>query len=319
MTILSSLRNIEFNSIDFSKTPQNQLFLCAIGYEQRSTFLLSILKKFLPPENIFCIFFDDYEKHKHSLQAFEEFKSTGVNIHIIKYSEYDKVINLLAKIVEQTQKNKEPFSLHIDYSSMPRVWYCRIPNYMYNHLQSTNYAHFWYSEGHYLTDSERFPSAGVNNFTVFSGKPSLSANNHRSHIFGLGFDHIRSQAILSVIDPSFLIVCYSFPPADKSVEEKILTANKDIFSSSVFSFSLPINDFCRTISKINDITRDLHCKGDVVLLPDGPKPLILAMSLIPPIIGKEGIVCLHITRNKDFVPLDVEATGKISGFAIAGV
>ena len=56
--------------------------------------------------------------------------------------------------------------------------------------------------------------------------------------------------------------------------------------------------------------------GDIVLVPDGPKPLIMAMSLIPEIVGIPGISCLHVSRNKKFFkPIDVEAIDSVIGFS----
>ena len=62
-------------------------------------------------------------------------------------------------------------------------------------------------------------------------------------------------------------------------------------------------------------------RGDVVLVPDGAKPLVLAMSLIPEYTGFRGVFCWHIGHVKPdgYVPNDVEATGEIVAFRLSDV
>jgi hypothetical protein len=319
MALLDNLQNEYWNKAFFENSTTNKLFICAIGYEQRSTHLLTQTLDQLTPHQVLCIFFPDFEQHTHSKDLYTLLTKRGFNTPIVEYSNFNKFMQLISDELIKLLIIDTKIELHIDYSSMPRNWYCRITLLLIDKLRKIDKAFFWYSEGKYLTDGERFPSAGVNDFTVFSGKCSLSSNGHRSHIFGLGYDHIRSQAILSVIDPNYLVVCFAYPPNKKEVSEKIKNANQDIISSAIFTFALPIDDFVYVISKVNDTSRELLNKGDVVLVPDGPKPLILAISLIPNIINKEGIVCLHISRHQsDFMPIDVTATGIIYGFSFQG-
>ena len=80
--------------------------------------------------------------------------------------------------------------------------------------------------------------------------------------------------------------------------------------------ALRLDDFSFMISKLRDLANELLSTGDVILVPDGPKPLIFAMSLIPDLLNKNGLTCLHISRNSDFSVVDVTATGTINGFSI---
>ena len=83
------------------------------------------------------------------------------------------------------------------------------------------------------------------------------------------------------------------------------------------TIALHLNDFEFMVSKMCETANELLPSGDIILIPDGPKPLIFAMSLVPLMIEKNGITCLHITRNKDhFEAVDVYATGVVCGFII---
>jgi hypothetical protein len=69
------------------------------------------------------------------------------------------------------------------------------------------------------------------------------------------------------------------------------------------------------------MTREFSALGDVILVPDGPKPLVLAASLVPEFLCKPGIVSFHVRRRKTehLSTVDVSAAGDIYGFSVNGV
>lgn len=70
------------------------------------------------------------------------------------------------------------------------------------------------------------------------------------------------------------------------------------------------------VARLCEVAYEYLPLGDVVLVPDDPKPLIMAMSLVPQLLGKEGVVWMHVSRNpkcREFV--NVSATGAIIGFS----
>ena len=76
------------------------------------------------------------------------------------------------------------------------------------------------------------------------------------------------------------------------------------------------------ISKMKGIINEYYYAGesDVVLVPDGPKPLIFVMSMMPWIMDKAGISCLHIIRNsKEVKKNNVKAKGTVIGFVAYAV
>ena len=146
---------------------------------------------------------------------------------------------------------------------------------------------------------------------------SLHIENSRVHVVALGYDVIRTQAILSITDPSYLVSCYAYDPEREGFLENIKQINEPILARSAMSLALHVEDFEFMVSKLCDTTNELLPVGDVVLIPDGPKPLIFALSLVPDLVGKQGVTCLHIARNNDyFEPVDVTPTGKVCGFLL---
>jgi len=206
--------------------------------------------------------------------------------------------------------------IHIDYSCMPRRWYSNIINVMAPLFRDNDVCYLWYTPGKY--PEREYPTAGIEDFQVFSGKPSLNAK-FRTHVFGLGFDNVRSRAIWSVIDPENLICVIATPIINIDYEKIVRECNKYIIRSANHVINIPIDDFTITYSKLSEIVHNFSRLGDVILVPDGPKPLILAASLIPFFVKSEGVVCFHVTRrhSKDFKPIDVSSLGDPVGFSFS--
>lgn len=313
---------ILFENADYKEinnVSNDTLFICAIGYERRSYYLLDKNYSEFNSKNALIFVFDDYINYPHTIDKVEKIQSLGFTTKIVNYDCYDEILNEIIQFIKDNTLDNNSLNIHIDYSSMPRSWYCRIPLKIYENLRKRDNVYFWYAEGQYPDSYERFPSAGIDNFSIYSGKPSLKANNNRIHILGLGYDYIRSQAISTVVDPSFLIACYAFPLFRRDIQDNIKQVNMQLLSQAAFTLALHLDDFSFMISKLCETANELLIKGDVIFIPDGPKPLILAISLVTEILKKEGITCMHISRHSShYSPVDVKPTESIYGFTFRG-
>lgn len=201
-----------------------------------------------------------------------------------------------------------PCEIHVDFSSMPRSWYCEVPFILDATLRENDHGYLWYTPGLYPTSA--YPTVGVNDFRVFSGKASL-APAFRTHLMGLGFDKIRSQAIWSVIDPENLIAFYADPASCDEYIERVRADNEDVLRSAQHVLRLPLTDVAFCTNRLIATVREFRRLGDVILVPDGPKPLVLAASLTPSLVGVPGIVCFHVARKMtaSIDPVDVFPNG----------
>lgn len=292
-------------------------YVFAIGYEQRSFYLYDQLATYLNPTNTLIIAFDDYEKYPHTKQKVVELKNAKFSIIIKSYSDSIGVQNLIAERLTTLVSEKPEIAVHIDYSSMPRSWYCKLPIILQSILRTKDRVYFWYSEGEYPDSYEEYPSAGIDSFSFFSGKPALQIDNNRIHILALGFDTIRTQAIISITDPDYLIACYAYSSHRKIFLENVQKVNEHVFSRAAMTIAFHLDDFSFMVSKLRETTNELLPTGNIILIPDGPKPLIFAISLIPDLVVQDGVTCLHISRNsKHFHAIDVTPTGTIYGFSV---
>lgn len=295
----------------------NDMYIFAIGYEHRSYYLYDqIVSRF--PSIIPIIFvLDDYTKYPHTREQVNEIKRRGGKIFFNGYADYQEIQQRIVDYVHEWISENDSITIHIDYSSMPRSWYCKLPILLKNIIRKEDTVYFWYSEGEYPSSYEEYPSAGIDSFSLFSGKPSLQIDNNRIHVLGLGYDVIRSQAILSITDPNYLVVCYAYNPRREGFLDSLKAVNDPIFSRAAMTLALHVDDFEFMVSKLCETANELLPAGDVILIPDGPKPLIFAFSLVPDLLKKSGITCLHISRNSEyFEAVDVKATGIIHGFSI---
>lgn len=323
--LLSHIENTSLSTWleEATKTSKvKRIFIATSGYEKRSAHWMSgIIKRFpSSSSNTYLVIgFKDYPDalSRHENDAF--YDSYGLTRESIDSEEKDAIIVFVEKQVYEIIKNtqEEKIEVHIDYSCMPRLWYCQLPVLLDRLLRPEDAAYFWYTPGEY--PEAEFPTAGVEDFNVFSGKPSLSAY-FRIHFLGLGFDRIRSQAIWSVLDPQHLICFYADPAVKFEYVKRVEDDNRDVLSIANHIFTVPVHDFVYTYSKIASAVSEFRTLGDVILVPDGPKPLILAASFVPLRLQKPGVLCFHVTRHKtpDFQPIDVKPLGEPFGFRFCG-
>lgn len=295
----------------------NDLFVCAIGYEQRSFYLFDQIVSEHPSSNMLVFVFSDFSNYEHARIKVEEINNMNITIiFIAKYQDYSEVQEKIKEFVRQKNTDND-IVIHIDYSSMPRSWYCRLPETLEEVLHENDSAFFWYVEGRYPENYEEYPSAGIDSFSLFSGRPSLRTEKKRVHVIALSYDTVRTQAMITILDPDSFIACNAYDSKNHEIGDNVKQVNKDLLAQSSMVISLKIDDFSFMISKLCEMAYEFQPIGDVIFVPDGPKPLIFAMSLIPGLIKKEGVTCLHISRNlTHFNPINILPKDNVLGFSI---
>ena len=292
------------NRIDF--------FVTCIGYEERSFYIYKKIIQKLNYNSILLFAIEDYSIYPKSKKIINEAQSKQIECCIVKYTDskivHERIINRVSSILKKDCQAQ----IHIDYSSMPRSWYCKIPELMNGILLPTSKVFFWYSQGEYEMYENEYPTVGIDSYVLFSGKPSLFERK-RTHFIGVGYDSIRTNGIITLLNPELIVICEANDPARIDIITKVEESNKSIIDESYMRLSLDITDIDYMISKLSGIVNEVYkiAMSDIILVPDGPKPLIFVMSMIPWLSGEEGICCLHMVRNdKIFKPQNVKAIGE---------
>ena len=306
--------NVDFDIGSFSEV---DLFVCTVSYEKRSFFLLDQVIQIIDKDALLFFATDNYAKFDVSREKIRALKELGYDAELVDYQEYAVVIARIQSAILSKQENKQSAKIIVDYSSMPRSWYSRLPNALEEILRPDDVVYFWYCEGNYKTGYSGYPTAGTDKaFEYFSGKASLLPKK-RTHIFALSYDISRTQGIIEKCEPEYVIVCEAHDPTRSDIHKNIIDANQNIMDQAAMVVSLDISDFCFMVTKLREIANELIESSDVIFVPDGPKPLILAMSQIPSLLKQPGITCIHAKRDlSKFVPVDVTASGKIVGFSM---
>ena len=257
---------------------KQRLFIATSGYEARNIYWIEkiLAEPALKGNASFLVVgFEDFPADLSRPQNDEFYRENGLDLFLVNSGNQEEFLQRVSRAIEKllADSTGKPVEVHVDYSCMPRLWYCRLPLLIEKALRRQDEAYFWYTLGIY--PETEYPTAGVEDFHVFSGKPSLGAS-FRTHIFGLGFDRTRSQAIWSIIDPQNLICFYADPPAKPEYVDRVEDDNRNVLSAANYKFTVPINDFVLAYSKLAAVASEFRDLGDVIIVPDGPKPLILA-------------------------------------------
>ena len=300
---------------EYGQLTNSDFFIGTIGYEPRSLQLLKKNRKSRNADNtlLFCLDKKQYLEKYPSLS--DELSKKGVIIIDYQYESGPQVAACILDLYDQLPPQS---TLHIDYSSMPRGWYCRLPKELLKLDAVDKRVFFWYVPGKHI--GENFPTAGINRIFNEQGNAD-PAEKPRYHIMGLGYDKFRSEAVYSIIEPENLVICYSFSTKHKEINSVVEEKNKRLFNNSVNVIDFPIDDFSGMVSILRGLVDSYLQYGQVIIVPDGPKPLVLAMSMIPDIIGEksaeQGLTCLYIERSSDCEFIEVEARpNEIFGFEI---
>lgn len=317
---------MNFTTEDFGECLKNRtrnsnfktLLISSFCYEERSTYICDSVLDSVDYSLLFTI--NDYKQHTYSYKKYKEYSERVGDIVVVEYSDAELVQNKIIKSFEELKKENESISVHIDYSSMPRGWYCNLPKLFQKCIRKSDTVYFWYAEGNYLDEVDKtYPTVGVDSYNHFNGKFSLEADKQRVHLIGLGYDSIRTQGIVSVLDPDFVIAVRAYNQNNPQILSNIESLNSDIINQAGLNLTLFLDDMATMIYSIRSFVLGLHDIDDynVIIIPDGPKPLIFAMSIMSWLIDKDGISCIHVARNrKQIQPQNVKPTGSVLGFSI---
>lgn len=302
------------NVCDFkSDDKYTNIFIGICGFENRTNMMIQEIHRNMYKYEIeIGIIFNEYRDLNETIRSKKIYEKYNTDLFEMQFGDIENEIPRLIQKILQERSSEKNLNINIDISGMPRYFYCSLPIELGKYMKDGDKLKIWYVPGEYV-ESE-FPTAGISKLVRFSGKPSLQPQK-RAHILGLGFDSIRSEGMLTVLDPSYLITYYSNPSVNESYTDRIQKDNKEIIDKSKLVIPMNIFDCESSLSKLVSMVHSLMDEFEVVIVPDGPKIFILLSSLIPEIINCEGVICLHINSNrkKKNQYIDVNAIGKPIG------
>lgn len=287
----------DFSNFQYTDLCDNDILICALGYEVRSYYLLRKNWETRNKDNTLVILFEDLNRESLPPDLLDGINSSEITTSVCSYTQGNKFQETVLKYLRGIA-GTEFGNIYIDYSSMPRNWYCYLPHRVEETFSDTSISLiFLYVPGIYPEEYEIYPTAGIDSLRLFSGGALPRIDSQTTHLIALSYDTIRTQGLLDMLEPEFLIVCYVYDTPEKKAE--IESLNEDIIRRASVSIAFPMDDFVYIMQKLNEIILEQTRDGQIVIIPDGPKPLILSMSLSSLLVDiEDGITCLHVNRNE---------------------
>ena len=187
----NNIRNIYINNANNTLLNEDiDLFISCIGYEERSYYLYNRIRKRISMDKmlLFCVT-NSTINNSEAVQVFKDARDTLESVCFdVEYGDSSLVQSTIIDRVKSVIENKKDARIHIEYSSMPRSWYCKLPELFCSIMSLQCQIYFWYTEGTYENEHH---TAGIESYVLYSGIPSI-AHIHRTHFIGIGFDSDRT-------------------------------------------------------------------------------------------------------------------------------
>lgn len=306
----------DFN-FNINNVQDDDVFVCSLGYEERSYYLLNKIRNKIPPANMLVFSFEELVSKTNKPNRIREENLDDIKTISSLYGDKQMFFETIIDFISSKVSQDKEINIYIDYSYMPRMWYCPLPFLLKNMFAKENIV-FLYSEGIYPDNYIDYPSASIASLVPYAGKPTLRTQLKRTHIIALSYDVIRTEGLLSMLDPESIITCNAYDLNYKEIYEHLLQVNERVISIADYSLSFHLDNFSFMVAKLCEVANENLPLGDVVIIPDGPKPLIFALSLVGELLkDKPGITCMQILRNNLEDPVvEVKPNGKVVSFYI---
>jgi hypothetical protein len=252
------------------QSTEYDIFILAAGYEQRSIFL---------PLN-----YSINAKLKIAL-AFEE-KPKELNrksndIYLIEKG--FKLITLSGDEILDPEKyfsdffkekSIEHLNILVDYSSMTKVWYANILNYLIGSTKGPNNVtvHFSYTPALY-NELKKSGPVKYNTPISHSYKKDLPSSKQIALIIGLGLNNSSAEFIRKSLNPTLTVLFYADPTNDLKYVKKVLKCNQELVEQTEVRnlINFPLNELDKTNEILTNLCLGLRVNYNVVIAPVGPK------------------------------------------------
>ncbi len=255
------------------------LFILAAGYELRSVYLAVDFS--IKADVKLALAFE--EKSKESQRRNNDVLLIGKGFDFMTFSGEQSVeMSPIFSQLSQGSEKEELFIL-VDYSSMTKVWYSGILNFLIRDetLRKKLTVHFSYTPAIYNEPKKAGPVRFNKLISFPSGKPADS-NKPTALIIGLGLDYSRSEFLLKNIKPELTTLLYADPSNDIKYVERVFQNNQEIIEQTGVRnlFSFPLDNLDRTNEILTDLCLSLRSRYNVIVAPIGPKTLTLLALLL---------------------------------------
>lgn len=307
------MRLCSIESCDFSEaiTQAYHLYFFASGTEDRASY---VFNKMSIASGVVILGFFDHQGHSGRKKNDEIFSSMGNSVFVSSHPfDYTKKINEELRRASKLLGNGETLKIFVDYSAMTRGWYANILTWVqYSDGLSNVCIDFFYSHGVYEREFEPLQIKELGSVPGFEGV--CASARQTIALFGLGFDRYATLAVFDQIEPDKTVCFIAQSGLDDPNAERVLDSNSDILGySGGLAIRAPLSDVKETFRILYEQISQFDRNDEIVLVPMGPKPHVLASLLLSQFVPQ--LTCLHPKGQRNN-PVPVAANGVVSGTRI---
>ncbi len=255
------------------------LFILVAGYEQRSIYLPQ--KYEIEADVRIALAFEEKPKELHRKNNDAYLLAKGFRFITISGEENVSLEPLFSELIKNT--GKEHLHVLFDYSSMTKLWYSGLINYLIgdSKIRSNVTVHFSYTPAVY-NEPKISKNVKFNGRVSFPSRKNIDSSKPLALIIGLGLDPGRPEFVQKSLKPALTILMYADPANDIKYVEKVLKYNQEIIEKTEVRnlLSYPLFDLEKTNQILTDLCLSLRVKYNVVIVPVGPKVLSLLALLL---------------------------------------
>lgn len=297
-----NLHNIVNTDIEEIESTQFDLGIFASGYDGRASFLA---KKILPLniKNNIILGFSEY-RNSPKRRENDSFYLEKYNNPFILSGSSDRELYLeLNKIFDSKFKEKEELKLLLDYTSMSRLWYSGIMNYIKLQDNKKITVYLNYCMGDYKDEIHEYGYNSIHSLPSHEG--TLTSKGKTVLVIPIGFYPDIIRAVIEEIEPNDIIGILGIPSIIEKYEKRCLEVQQNLNSDIKKWLNCPVFDIEAIFRTYAEIINN-NTNKEVMFLPLGPKTFNIASILI----GQkfEHITCLYL-KSKSNEMNSVEATG----------
>ncbi len=300
MLDLTNVKNCSFEHIN------NKIFdlaIVATGYESRSRFLFENIdhKKL---DHILVLGFDEHRENDVRKKNDIFYEKFGCEIFIASSNEERKIYSKLIEIFEVFE-NRDELSILLDYTSMARIWYAGVLNFLRLQTGKKINVYLNYSLGKYKDKLLDYNYSSINSVPFHEG--TLSSNTKTLLILAIGFSPYLIKSVIEEIEPNYIVGVLPIPNLEEKYEKMSIKIKNDILTKDIDEWvRCPIDNLESIFSTYADITNSSLSNRDILFLSLGPKIFSLASLLVSQRFPQ--VTCLYL-RSSNKQESDVVANG----------
>jgi len=292
------------------------VIVAASGYEPRCTFLMEQLSDRCRGNGLEIgrrlawISFSNYKDLPTRQEADRIFRRLQPRWDLeVSTDEGVKVRQFLDQIVASCGVERP--RVLIDYSAMSRMLYLSALDIS----QDVGDPIYSYSIGRYENlGYDDFPISTVGTIRGVPGLEGLPyVNRPRLYVFGLGFDGVGVKALIDRLEVGRRVVVYwADPGAFPDASSVTVRNNQKLIEKALVAFSVGLHDVRGAARMLEEVCLHVEHTDKVLIVPVGPKPLILAGAIVAAQYDHVTLLAPHLSGGgvKSKLPL-IEPSGEL--------